>query len=367
MSTASTSENSPNNQDRLDGPVIATPDALSRDRMRAVFAATPRGLSMGRLREMAVHVAGWTDSVPPAPISQARVVIFAGDHGVSQRGVSAYAPEASVEMAEDIQAGGSPVHVLARAASASLRLVDISLDREAWGDERVSRATGLIDVEDAMDQDMADRAMQIGVNIADQEIDAGADILLPGDLGVGLTTVTAAVIGTLTKTEPVAIVGPGSGVTDEMWKRKVAVIRDAMFRAREVRDQPLEVLRRIGSPDLIALIGFITQAAQRRIPVLIDGTAVTSAAFIADLLNPGVRDWCMAAQVSSEPAHIISLKKMNLTPLIALDMSSGQATGSLAALPLIKAAVEIAGDEADTVAAGIVAERQESEQQEEEG
>ena len=360
MSTAS--DNAPHVEDRLEGPVISTPDALSRDRMRAVFAATPRGLSLGRLREVAVQVAGWTGEVPPPPITQSRIVIFAGDHGISQREVSAYAPEASVEMAEEIQAGGSPGHVLARAASASLRLVDTSLDREAWGEERVSRSTGRIDLEDAMTEDMATRAMSIGANIADQEIDAGADILLPGDLGVGLTTVAAAVMGTLTRTEPVAVVGPGSGVTDEMWKRKVAAIRDAMFRARDVRDQPLEVLRRIGSPDLIALVGFITQAARRRTPLLIDGTGVSTAAFVADLLNPGVHDWCMAAQLSAEPAHIISLQKMGLTPLLALDMSTGQATGSLAALPLIKAAVEIAGDEAATVASGIAAKKRENEE-----
>lgn len=324
---------------------VPAPDALSAARMREVLLSTPRGLSFGRLIDLAALAASWQSRVPPAPMTQARTVIFAGDHGISERGISAYSPSASVEIAEEIQAGGGPVQVLARAAGSSVRLVDVSLDHEAWGDERVSRSCPPIDRQDAMSSEDADRAVSIGKKIADQEIDAGADLLIPGDLGVGLTTVAAAVIGTLTSTEPVAVVGPGSGITDEMWKRKVTVLRDAMFRARDLRREPLAIIRTLSSPDFAAMVGFIGQAASRRTPVLLDGAPVTAAAYVADLLAPGAREWFIAGQLSPEPAHVLALRELGLTPLVALNMSTGQGTGALTALPLIAAACELAADE----------------------
>lgn len=329
---------------------VVAPDALSRDRMQDILHATPRGISLGRLADVGVLAAGWQAQVPPKPIAQARVVVFAGDHGIAERGISAFSPAASVEQAEEIQAGGGPVHVMARTAGAAVRLVDVSLDREAWGEERVSRSCPPIDVADALSPEDLDRALEIGKRIADQEIDAGADLLIPGDLGVGATTVAAAVVGTLTRTEPVAVVGPGSGVNDDIWKRKVTVLRDAMFRARTLREQPLDVLRTVSSPDFAALVGFIGQAAVRRTPVLLDGAPVTAAALVTDLLAPGARAWFIAGQLSPEPAHLLALQKLGLTPLLALNMSTGQGAGALAALPLITAACELVADEASAAA-----------------
>ena len=332
---------------------VDSPDADARQRMLEVFAASPRGLSYGRLIGVAGDLAGWQGRVPPAPLQQPRVVIFAGDHGVSARGLSAYAPSASVEQATELQAGGGPAHIFARATGASVRLIDVSLDHDAWSEERVCRSSGAIDVEDAMTEPELERALEVGRRVADQEVDAGADILIPGDLGVGVTTVAAALMGTYSRTEPVAVVGPGSGINDDMWKVKVSVIRDAMFRARNLRAQPVEVLRCIGSPDLAALVGFIGQAASRRTPVLLDGAPVTVAAYIAFRLSKNVRDWLVAGQLSPEPAHLLALQRLELTPLLALEMSTGQGSGALAALPLIIAASELAADEAEAFDAAV--------------
>ncbi len=334
------------------GPVQA-PDEGARIRMAEILAATPRGRSYGRLGTVGVLAAGWHGQVPPRPISQARVVVFAGDHGVVARGVSAYPAESSVRQAAEIQAGGGAVQSMARAAGATVRLVDVSLDHEAWGEERVSRSSGAIDVEDAMDAEQLERALQIGRNVADQEIDAGADLLVPGDLGVGNTTVAAALMGMYTRTEPVAVVGPGSGADDEMWKRKVAVIRDAMFRVRHLRAEPLEVLRKIGSPDIAALVGFIGQAVSRRTPVLLDGAPVTVAGYIAQRLADGADRWFIAGQLTPEPSHLLALQKLDLTPLLALEMTTGQGVGALAALPLITSAIDLAGDEVALHADGV--------------
>lgn len=319
---------------------LTAPDPGVRD--QALASAAHSGT--GRLAELGAWVAACQGVFPPRPLQRCRVVVFAGDHGVAKRGMSTLPPEHSVRAAEDIERGGGAVNVLARAAGASVRLVDVSLDREAWGDERVMRATGSMDVEDAMDAEQFARALEIGRRVADQEIDSGADLLIPGDLGVGNTTVAAAVLGAFTATEPVAVVGPGSGITDERWKIKVEAIRDAMFRVRGLTDQPEELLRKIGSPDLVALVAFIAQATARRTPVLLDGAPVTVAAYLAERLSPGAAAWCQAGQLSPEPAHLIALQALDLTPLVALDMNAGQGTGALAALPLVRAAAELLAD-----------------------
>jgi len=317
-----------------------TPDDSARE---AALAAS-RDAGTGRLAEVGAWIAACQGQFPPRPLQRCRVVVFAGDHGVAARGVSALPAGHSVERAAEIESGAGTANVLARTAGASIRVVDISLDHEAWGDERVARSTGSIDVEDAMDAEQFARAVKIGRRVADQEIDSGADLLIPGDLGVGNTTVAAAVLGAFSGTEPVAVVGPGAGLDTERWKIKVEAIRDAMFRARGLTDDPEEVLRRIGSPDLVALAAFIAQAAVRRTPVLLDGAPVTVAAYLAERFSPGTRAWCQAGQLTPEPAHLIALQALELTPLVALDMNAGQGTGALAALPLVRAAAELLAD-----------------------
>lgn len=315
------------------------------DQVRAEALAAVSTSGLGRLRELGAWVAACQGVFPPVPLQRCRVVVFAGDHGVVKRGMSTLPPEHSVRQAAAIESGAGAVNVLARAAAASVRVVDVSLDHEG-GPEQVRRGSGSVDVEDAMSLGEFTAAVELGRRIADQEVDSGADLLLPGDLGVGNTTVAAAVLGALTRTEPVAVVGPGSGMDDELWKIKVSAIRDAMFRVRNLGTEPEELLRKISSPDLVALVAFIAQAAARRTPVLLDGAPVTVAAFLAERLAPGTRQWCQAGQLSPEPAHLIALQALELTPLIALDMNAGQGTGALAALPLVTTAAELLADQA---------------------
>ncbi len=302
--------------------------------------AKPPG-SLSRLEEIGCFIAACQGQLPPKRIERARVVVFAGDHGVAAKGVSAYPSSVSIQMAANMADGGAAINVLARAGGASVRVADISLDHEAWGDERVSRSCGSIDVEDAMTEEQVLRAFEIGRRIADQEIDSGADILIPGDLGIGNTTPAAALIGTFTLAEPVVVVGRGTGIDDEGWKRKVTAIRDAMFRARDLRQDPIVIAQKISSPDLAAMAAFIAQAAVRRTPVILDGVVVTSAALLANKLAPGARRWFIAGHRSEEPAHTIALDALGLAPLIEFGMRLGEGTGAAAALPLVKMSVDI--------------------------
>lgn len=335
-------------------PRIIEPDASIRREAIAYHATLtkPAG-ALGTLEDIGVWIAACQGQCPPQRITQPRVVVFAGDHGVTRNKVSAYPAEVSLQMAENIRAGGAAINVLARAGGANVRLVDVSLDHEAWGDERVSQSCGSIDREDAMSTHDMLRSLHIGMRIADQEIDSGTDLLIAGDLGIGNTTPGAALVGVATNTEPVNVVGRGTGIDDEGWKRKVAAIRDAMFRVRDAHKDPLRVLTAISSPDIAAMAGFLAQAAVRRTPVILDGVVVTAAALWAQRLAPGARQWWMAGHRSAEPAHSLALEDLLLTPLLELGMRLGEGSGAAAALPLVRVAVDIMLDMATFESAGV--------------
>ena len=165
------------------------------------------------------------------------------------------------------------------------------------------RGSGNIAVEDALSADEAAAAIEAGRRIADEEVDSGADLLIAGDMGIGNTTAATTLIAALTDSEPVAVVGRGTGIDDAGWARKTAAIRDALYRARGVSADPVGLLRVCGGADFAAMAGFCAQAAVRRTPVLLDGVVVTAAALVADRLAPGARQWWQAGHRSTEPAH----------------------------------------------------------------
>ena len=273
-----------------------------------------------------------------------RVVVFAGDHGVTAAGVSAFPSEVTGQMVANFEAGGAAINVLAGLAGATVRVVDIAVDSaeplsEAIGAHRVRRGSGNIAVEDALTADEATAAVAAGRAIADEEVDAGADLLIAGDMGIGNTTPATTLIAALTSSEPVAAVGRGTGVDDAGWARKTAAIRDALFRARGVTSDPVALLQVCGGADLAAMAGFLAQAAVRRTPVLLDGVVVTAAALVAARLSPGAAQWWQAGHRSTEPAHALALAHLGLEPIVDLGMRLGEGTGAAVALPVLRAAV----------------------------
>ncbi len=173
-------------------------------------------------------------------------------------------------------------------------------------------------------------------------MDEGADLLVPTELGVGASTPAATLVAALTGTEPVAVVGRGSGIDDNTWMRKAAAVRDALRRARPVVTEPLELLRTAGGADLAALAGFLAQAAVRRTPVLLDDLSVCAAALLAEELAPGARSWWAAAHRTTEPAHAVALEHLDLEPLVDLGIAEGAGTGAVALLPLLANAARLA-------------------------
>lgn len=338
-------------------PKVTHPNAEKAAEAKAFHLGLtkPTG-SLARLEDLGVWLSSCQGVVPPRPIERPRLVVFAGDHGIATKGVSPYPVEVSVQMAKNIAAGGAGVNAIANVSGIGIRVADISLDHEAWGPERVSRSCGSIDVEDAMTQEQLVRAIEIGKRIADEEIDSGADLLMAGDLGIGNTSPSAVIIGLLCNQEPVVVTGRGSGVDDEGWKRKVAVVRDAMFRARADKRDILTIMRKVTSPELVAMGAFLAQAAVRSTPIVLDGVVVTAAAMLADKMAPGARRWMQAGHQSAEPAHQYGLQYLGLTPLVQMGLRLGEGSGAAAAMPFINMATHIMNDMATFESASVSGE-----------
>ena len=341
-------------------PITAPdPEVAAAARARQDRLTKPPG-SLGRLEDLSVWVASCQGVCPPRQFQRPRVVVFAGDHGVTSAGVSAYPAEVTAQMVANFDAGGAAINVLAEAAGASVRVVDIAVDSAeplspSIGAHKVRRGSGNIAVEDALSAEEAAAAIQAGRRIADEEVDSGADLLIAGDMGIGNTTAATTLIAALTNSEPVAAVGRGTGVDDAGWARKTAAIRDALYRARGLSADPVGLLRVCGGADFAAMAGFCAQAAVRRTPVLLDGVAVTAAALVADRLAPGARQWWQAGHRSTEPAHALALQQLELEPIIDMRMRLGEGTGAVVALPVVRAAVAALASMATFDEAGVTA------------
>jgi nicotinate-nucleotide--dimethylbenzimidazole phosphoribosyltransferase len=250
-------------------------------------------------------------------------------------------------MVRTIVAGGAAVNVLARQVGATVSVHDISVDADLSElgpgvvEHKVRRGTGSIDVEDAMSVDEAVAAFAAGRALADQAVDTGADLLVVGDMGIGNTTPAAALVGLLTRSEVVEVMGRGTGIDDQGWMRKAAAIRDAMHRGRSRLGDPIELLAAVGGPDIAAMAGFLTQAALRRTPVVLDGLVSCTAALIAQRMSFRAPRWYVAGHRSTEPAQAKALERLGLEPVLEAQMRLGEGTGALLAVPRVKAAAAL--------------------------
>ncbi|WP_375489507.1 nicotinate-nucleotide--dimethylbenzimidazole phosphoribosyltransferase, partial [uncultured Mycobacterium sp.] len=234
-------------------PLDAAAAAASRTRQDTL--TKPPG-SLGRLEDLSVWVASCQGICPPRQFQRARVVVFAGDHGVAGSGVSAYPPQVTAQMVANIDAGGAAINAVAEVAGATVRVADLAVDADALSERigayKVRRCSGNIAVQDALTDDETAAAIEAGRRIADEEVDAGADLLIAGDMGIGNSTPATVLVAALTGAEPVAVVGYGTGIDDAGWARKTVAVRDALFRARSVLADPVGLLRCCGGADLAA-------------------------------------------------------------------------------------------------------------------
>jgi nicotinate-nucleotide--dimethylbenzimidazole phosphoribosyltransferase len=330
-----------------------SPTARAAAHQRLCSLATPPG-ALGRLGELGVWVAACQDHVPPRPVERVRLVIFAGDHGVAAHGVSAFPPAITGAMVRTFLAGKAGVSALARAHGVGVRVLDIAVDegfddldeptRAALTAYKIRRGSGAIHLEDALTAEQTRAGLAAGEAVAAEEIAAGADLLLSGDMGIGNTTPAAALVAAGLGVPAAEVAGRGTGVDDAGLERKVAVLEAALQRAGSRASDPMETLTALGSADLVAATGYLLAAARHGVPVLLDGLMSVACALTADRLEPGAAAWFAAGHRSTEPAQSLALAKLGLDPLLDLGLRLGEGSGAVAAVPLVRSAVALLSD-----------------------
>jgi nicotinate-nucleotide--dimethylbenzimidazole phosphoribosyltransferase len=339
-------------------------DAYAAARRRLDALAKPTG-ALGRLEELAAWVASCQGECPPRPLNRVRAVLLAGDQGVSRPSgstpsVSAYPREVTPAMVRLLVAGRAAANVLARQHGVPLRVLDLGVDADlrdlpaAVSAYKIRRGSGSIDTTDALTTDEAERALAAGRAIAAEEIAAGADLLVLGDMGIGNTTPAAALVAGILGLEPVVVVGRGTGVDDAGWMRKTTAIRDALRRSRRsVGRDPEGLLRVVGGRDLATMTGLLIQAGARRTPVILDGVVSCAAALAAERMAPGASAWWVAGTRSTEPSQAKALSALGLEPLLDLQLRLGEGTGALLAVNLVQAAAATLAEMATFTEAGV--------------
>jgi len=305
---------------RLPGPDLEAGTAAAA---REAQLTKPAG-ALGRLEELSRWLATWQGRHPPTA-NHPRTAVFAGNHGVAARGVSAYPAAVTVQMVQNFVHGGAAVNQLCKAVDADLRVYELALDEP----------TADFTAEPAMTDETCATAMAYGMTA----VETGVDLLAVGEMGIGNTTSAAALCCALFGGTAAEWVGPGTGVAGETLQRKTAVVAEGVARHRGETSDPLELLRRLGGRELAAIVGAVIAARQARVPVILDGYATTAAAAVLHAVDPRALDHCVVAHRSAEPGHARLLERIGKPPLFDLGMRLGEASGATLAIAILKSAV----------------------------
>jgi nicotinate-nucleotide--dimethylbenzimidazole phosphoribosyltransferase len=303
----------------LPGPDQAAGSAAAT---REAQLTKPAG-ALGRLEELAAWLAMWQGRHPPL-LAHPRTVVFAGNHGVAARGVSAYPAAVTAQMVQNFVAGGAAVNQLCRAIDADLRVYEMNLDAP----------TGDIVEGPAMSEEECARALAYGM----MAVEPGIDALAVGEMGIANTTVASALCLALFGGDAADWTGPGTGVAGAALERKREVVAVAVARHKDQMGDPFDVLRRLGGLEFAAMTGAILAARMGRVPVVLDGFCAGAAAAVLFAADSHALDHCVAGHVSAEPGHRRLLEKIGKKPLLDLGMRLGEASGATLALAILKAA-----------------------------
>jgi len=313
--------------------------------------------SLGRLEEFARAYCVMRGTTTPG-IRKKYVLVFAGDHGITEEGVSAYPKEVTHQMVFNFLRGGAGVNVLARHVGAQIKVVDVGVDYDfqrvkGLVNKKVRRGTGNFLKVPAMTKEEALKAVEAGMEITMDIIDDGADIIAVGDMGIGNTTPSSAITAVVTGAKVEDVTGRGTGIDDSRWRNKVEVIKKAIQLHKPVASDGIDILSKIGGLEIGAIAGAILASASRRIPVVLDGFITTAGALIACLCNSNVKHYLFASHRSVEQGHKIALDFLGLNPILDLNLRLGEGTGACLAMSIIEAGVKILNEMATFDDAGV--------------
>lgn len=316
----------------------------------------PQG-SLGRLEETAKKITGITGRKNPS-FNNKVIITIAGDHGVVKEGISAFPQEVTPQMVYNFLRGGAAINVLARHINARVVVVDagvacdlnpalgLIISKAGYGTKNIAQGH-------AMTKNEAICAIEAGISAAEAQINQGADIVGTGDMGIGNTTASSAIVSAITGCSVENATGRGTGIDDKMLDNKIAVIKKALAVNNPDATDGLDVLSKIGGFEIGALAGVYLACASKRVPVVIDGFISGAAALIAYLIEPKAKDFMIASHYSVERGHKITLDFLGLKPLLDLDLRLGEGTGAALGISLIEASVKILNEMATFGDAGV--------------
>ncbi|MDA8240475.1 MAG: nicotinate-nucleotide--dimethylbenzimidazole phosphoribosyltransferase [Nitrospiraceae bacterium] len=316
--------------------------------------------SLGRLEEFARRIVAITENRSPV-LNRKVVFTFAGDHGVVDEGVSAYPREVTSQMVFNFLSGGAGINVLARHAGAKVVVIDIGVDYDFAGTEglmalKVVKGTKNFMVGPAMTRDEATRCIETGIELAGDYAKKDYKIFGTGDMGIGNTTPSSAIVSVITRKPVAEVTGKGTGISDESLARKIKVIEEGIRINQPDPKDAVDVLAKVGGAEIGGIAGLILGAAAHRIPVVVDGFISTAGALVAYRLCPTVSDYLFAAHNSVEQGHRTMLEAMGLSPILDLNLRLGEGTGAALAMTLIEAGLKIYKEMATFGEAGVTDE-----------
>jgi nicotinate-nucleotide--dimethylbenzimidazole phosphoribosyltransferase len=335
-------------------------DAASADAARARHdrLTKPPG-SLGRLEDAGIRLSAIARRCPPPVPEPAAVAVFAADHGVLDEGISPWPQAVTAQMVANFGVGGAAVNVLASHVGAAVVVVDVGVATDlpeipGLRRAKVRAGTDNLAKGPAMSRREAEAALDVGAGLAAELVDGGARCLLTGDMGIGNTTPSAALIAVLCARSPAEVTGRGTGIDDARMARKIEIVAGAVARADEERASgPLELLASIGGLEIAALAGYIVGGAAAGVPVLLDGVIAVAGAVVAAAMVPDSVGYMIAGHRSSEPGATAALEHLGLLPLLDLGLRLGEGTGACLALPLLQAAARVLGEMATFDSAGV--------------
>jgi nicotinate-nucleotide--dimethylbenzimidazole phosphoribosyltransferase len=318
------------------------PAWVERAAARQLELTKPPG-SLGRLEEIANRMAAIQATLSPSA-DRARIVLFAGDHGVCAEGVNPYPQAVTAQMVANFLRGGAAINALARVARVELEIVDAGVahqipERSGLICRAIACGTKNFCVEPAMTREQARASLSVGFEMADRAATDGCTLLGAGEMGIANTTPASALTAALTGLDPAAVIGRGTGADDECMARKRSAVERALALHAKHVHEPLDLLARLGGFEIGAMCGLYLGAAANRCAALVDGFIATAAAALATRFNPDVRDYLFPAHRSTEPGHAPLIVLIGHRPLLDLEMRLGEGTGAALAVPLIRAAV----------------------------
>ena len=318
--------------------------AMKKARARQDSLTKPQG-SLGFLEDLSIKIAG-IKADPLPKIKEKVIITMAGDHGVTDEGISAYPKEVTPQMVLNFLGGGAGINVLASHVGARVVIVDMGVasDLPSHPDlisKKIAPGTKNMTKGPAMTREEAEKSIETGFEIAEGEIQKGADIIGTGDMGIGNTTPSSTIAAAFTGAAVRKLTGRGTGIDNEALENKIKIIEAAIEVNKPDPHDPLDVLAKVGGFEIGGLAGVILAGAKNRIPIVIDGFISGAAALIATELAPVSKEYIIASHVSVEAGHKIMLERMNLKPLLDLNLRLGEGTGAALGISLVEASVRV--------------------------